>query len=453
MNFRTLFLDKKFYKTSLKLALPIATQNLILSSLNLVDTIMIGRLGETAIASVGLANQYFFLLNLLLFGVVSGSSIFTAQYWGNRDLPNIKRILGLCLCAGIFTSILFTLGGLVFPKQILSIFSKDIEVINLGSTYLKIAVLSYTITSITFAYSFVLRSTGNVKLPMFVSTIALGTNTILNYMFIFGNFGAPSLGVPGAALATLIARLVEVLLLLSIVYKTRSPIGGTIKEMLDLPSELIRKFFKVTTPVILNESVWALGATMYAVVYARMGTEVIASTNIVSTIERIALVIFWGFGNAAAVIIGNKIGSGNEDEAFMDAIRFITLNPILAMLAGIVIFLGSPFLLSAYNVSPIVHEYSRNILKVLSFCLWVKVFNYTNIVGILRSGGDTKYCLLLDVGGMWLVGVPLVCFAGLYLKLPIHYVYIFVYTEEVFKFLVGLPRIASKKWINNLVIT
>jgi putative MATE family efflux protein len=452
MKLLSLFSDKLFFKATFKLALPIALQNLILSSLNLVDTIIIGGLGETAIASVGLANQYFFLLNILLFGVISGSSIFTAQYWGRRDLANIKRVLGLCLLTSIAASTLFTLGGLLFPKQIIGIFSKDIKVIEMGGSYLRIIVLSYVVTALTMTFSFTLRSTGSVKSPMIVSITALGINTFLNYALVYGLFGFPAIGVSGSAIATSIARFIEFGLILFVVYGYKHPIAGTLKEMLDLTSSFVKRFYKVTVPVILNEGVWALGMTVYAAVYARMSTEVVASTNIVGTIERLAMVVFLGFGNAAAVMIGNKIGEEDNKSAFEYALRFIILNTLFGALMGILIYTAAPLLLSAYNVSPAVHNYSKNILHILAFFLWVKVFNYTNIVGILRSGGDTRFCLFLDIGGMWLVGVPLVVLGGLYWHLPIHIVFIFVYLEEVAKLVIGLPRIASKKWINNLAV-
>lgn len=451
MNLGILFSDKNFYKKAVRLAIPIACQNFILSSLNLVDNIIIGGLGETAIASVGLANQYFFLLNLLLFGAVSGSSIFTAQYWGKRDLPNVKRVLGLSIVTAVIASTIFMLGALIAPRPIIAIFSNDQEVIRLGAQYLRVISLSYIVTSVTFAYSFTLRSTGFVKTPMIVSSIALGINTILNFTLVYGFGSFQGIGVIGSAIATLIARYVELGLMLFVVYKNKYPVAGKIKELLDLPISFVTKFFKVTIPVILNESIWALGVTVYAAVYAHMGTEVIASTNIVSTIERIAMVIFFGFGNAAAVMIGNRIGEKKEKEAFEYGFRFIIINPILGMLMGILIYTGAPLILSLYKVSPEVQKYSTDILHVIAFFLWVKVFNYTNVVGVLRSGGDTKFCLALDMGGMWLVGVPLVALAGLYWHFPIHIVFIFVYMEEVAKFIVGIPRVASKKWINNLV--
>ena len=450
MQLIQLFNDKKFFKSLFRLAIPIALQNLILSSLNLVDTIIIGGLGETAIASVGLANQYFFLLNLILFGITSGSSIFTAQYWGNRDIKNIRRVLGLCLISGCSAALLFTLGGLFFPEQILSIFSKDKDVVILGSQYLRIIVFSYVITSITFSFSFTLRSTGQVKTPMIVSVIALAVNTILNYLLVYGYFGFPKMGTNGSATATLIARIIEMALILYAVYRTDNVIAAKLSEMIDLSADFIKSFFKITIPVILNESIWSLGVTMYAIVYARMGTEVIASTNISSTVERIAWVIFMGLGNACAVMIGNKIGEQNERDAFIYAKRFIIFGPALAMLAGIIVFFTSHWILSAYNVSPTVYNYASKNLKVFSFFLWVKTFNFISIVGILRSGGDTKFCLALDTCGVWLIGVPLVFLGGLVWHLPIYWVYALVYTEEIFKLLLGVPRILSKKWINNL---
>jgi len=445
-----LFNDKKFYKTMLVLALPIVAQNLILSSLNLVDNIIIGGLNATAIASVGLANQYFFLLNLVLFGICSGSSIFIAQFWGNRDIKNIKRVLGLSLITGVTASAIFTVLGLIFPRQILKLFSNDADVIKMGSDYLRIIIFSYVLSAVSFSYSFALRSIRQVKTPMYVSAVALGINTFLNFSLIYGMFGLPRLGIRGSAIGTLIARTVEMTLILFIVYKNKLPIAASFNELLDLPREFVKRFYKITSPVILNESVWALGVSIYSVVYAHMGTDVIASTTISSTVEKIIWVIFLGLGNACAIMIGNKIGEGKEDEIFLYAKRFIVINPLSAALMGVVVYFISPVFLMAYNISPTVLEYARKNLIVFSIFLSFRAFNFTSIVGILRSGGDTTFSLLIDLGGVWLVGVPMACLGGLLLKLPIYYVYAMVSCEELFKVILGLPRILSKKWINNL---
>lgn len=450
MKLSYLFKDRSFYSQMYKIALPITLQNLVLASLNLVDNISIGGLGETAIAGVGLANQYFFLLNLLLFGITSGSAIFTAQFWGNRDVLNIRRVLGICIVSGSIAALIFFLGGFFFPQEILGIFSKDPRVIHLGTEYLKVVVFSYVVTAVSFAYSFILRSTGNVKTPLYVSVAALSTNTVLNYVLIYGYFGFPEMGVRGAAVATIIARTIELLLIISIVYLKKYPVAASIKEMTNISFNFVKKFYKVTVPVILNESAWSLGVTMYAIVYARMGTDVIASTNISDTIERIIWVLFMGLGNACAVMIGNKIGERDYQKVFLYAKRFTILGPLVAIFCGFLVIILSDWFLSPYKVSPVVLNYARLNLIVYSMFLWAKVFNYINVIGVLRSGGDTVFCLLMDMGGVWLIGVPLAFIGGIILGLPIYWVYTLVQVEEVLKMLVGIPRLMSKKWINDL---
>lgn len=451
MSQLSMFKDRHFFSQVFKIALPITLQNLTLAALNLVDNIVIGGLGEVAIAGVGLANQYFFLLNLLLFGIASGSAIFTAQFWGNKDIKNIRRVLGICILSGGIAALVFSIGGFFFPRDILAIFSKDAVVIDLGTQYLQVVVFSYVITAVTFSYSFILRSTGKVKAPLFVSIIALSINTALNYILVYGFFGFPEMGVAGAAVATVIARTIELVMLLIIVYNKHYAVAARFSELLDLSSAFIKRFYKVTVPVILNESMWALGVTMYAIVYARMGTEVIASTNISSTIERIVWVIFLGFGNACAVMLGNKIGEGDEKTVFEYAKRFSLLGPAAAIVVGTVMVFLTGWALSPYNVSAAVHTYAQKNLIVACCFMWIKVFNYINIVGILRSGGDTTFCLILDTGGVWLIGVPLAFFGGLVWHLPIYWVYALVNIEEVFKLILGIPRLLSKKWINNLI--
>lgn len=450
MKLNYLFNDRHFFSQMFKLALPITLQNLVLSSLNLVDNIMIGGLGEDAIAGVGMANQYFFLLNLLLFGIVSGSSIFTAQYWGSKDIKSIRKVLGICILAGGTGAFLFSLGGLFFPNEILGIFSKDQNVIHLANEYLRIVLFSYMVTAVTFSYSFSLRSTGDVKTPLVVSVIALGTNTLLNYLLINGHLGLPRMGVAGAAVATVIARVLELTLMLWAVYSKRMVVAASISELTDLSAGFVKQFFKVTVPVILNESMWGLGVTMYAVAYARMGTDVFASTNISGTIEKILWVIFMGVGNACAVMIGNKIGSGDKSEVYLYAKRFAILGPAVAILVGGMVIFISPWVFTPYRVSPVVLDYARKNLIVYCLFMWAKVFNYINVIGILRSGGDTTFCLLLDTGGVWLIGIPLAFLGGFYFHLPIYLVYALVQIEEVIKLIIGIPRLVSKKWINDL---
>lgn len=441
---------KMFFKSMLAIALPIALQNLIAAGLNMVDTIMIGQLGEAEIAAVGLANQVTFLLHLFLFGISSGSAIFTAQYWGIRDVRNVRRILGISLFTGLSISLIFAMSAFTMPVHILRIFTKDSVVLALGSQYLTIIGISFIMMSISFTFASVLRSTGQVKLPMYISAFALLVNTVLNFLLILGNFGFPALGVRGAAIATVIARSLEVLLYLGIIYASKNVLAAKPKELFDLNWQYIRRVYRTVMPVVINESLWAVGVTMYIVVYARMGTDVVAAINIASTIERLAFVAFIGIANAAAVILGNQIGAGNTETAYRYGLKSAWIGPTLGIAVGLLLIAASPLVLSFYQITDSVYNTARGILIVYGLALPIRVFNMINIVGILRSGGDTRFTLFLDITGVWMISVPLAFLGGLVWGLPVQTVVILVILEELYKLIFGVRRFISRKWINRL---
>jgi putative MATE family efflux protein len=442
--------DGDQFRKLLILALPIAAQSLVQTLLNLVDTLMIGQLGETAIAAVALSNQIFFMMMLMLFGISSGSSAFTAQFWGKQDLDGIHRSLGMSLMLGLGGSALFTLASQIFPSQILSLFSKDPDVIAAGVPYLKIASLSYMFTAGTIVYQGVLRSTGVVKLPLFLSVSALSLNAFFNYALIFGKFGLPYLGITGAATATSGARVIEMTALILIIYLKKYPIAGTIRQMLKQNKAFIKRFFHKVSPVILNEVGWSTGITMFTLVYARMGTEVLAAFNIMDTFSRLTFVLFIGTGNAAAVILGNLIGGDRKKEAIRCAKTILMIAPLVAAVFGILIFFTAPFVPGLFNISPYAGSLIVQMLRIFTIVLFVKVSNMHIIVGILRSGGDTHFCAALELFPLWLISIPLVALAGLVLHLPPHLVYLLCLSEEVIKYVIGLYRVLSEKWIHDL---
>lgn len=443
--------DKRFYKNILTIALPIAVQNLISNSLNMVDTMMIGKLGVTEIAAVGIANQYFFFFALILFGINSGAGIFVAQFWGQKDIKNIRRMLGLCLITGASVAMIFTIGGFCFPEQILRLFLKNSHVIKLGSNYLRIVCLSYILTTISFAYAFACRSIGKAKVPMYVSIIALLSNTFLNYVLIFGNFGFSKMGVEGAAVATLVARIIELILILGAVYKEKGVLAARLHQLTDLSMSFIKRYFKTSTPVILNEGFWALGMVMYSLAYAKIGKDELAAAQIANTIQGIFLVVSMGLANATAIMIGNKIGESEEALGITYAKKFSVIAPLVGLLMGVGLFLAAPLILSFFSLGAKAYNDTRGILIVMSIYMAIKVFNTTMIIGILRSGGDTKFALFLEIGSVWLVGVPLAFLGALVWKLPIYYVVAIVCLEEILKVFIGVPRIISKKWMKNVV--
>lgn len=444
--------DKEFFSTLLKLAMPITFQNLVIASLSMVDVVMIGQLNDTAVAAVGLADQIFFLLILLLFGISSGAAIFTAQYWGQRDIRRIHSVLGIGLMLSLAGSLVFTLVATLIPEQVLGIYSTDPAVVDLGSSYLRIVGLGYMAIAVTFSYSAILRSTGEVKLPMLVSLIALSFNTGLNYGLIFGNFGLPKLGVQGAAIATAMARMLECGLMLGLVYRYRLAAAATPREMFNLKLISLKQFFVTSIPVILTEVFWSLGITTYNVVYARIGTEAIAAVNISVTIERVLFVVFLGMSNACAIMIGNRIGANEEWKAYVYAKRFVVLGSALAAVIGLLLVLSAGIVLTLYNVSATTVVYAYNILMIMALMLPVRASNVLLLVGVLRSGGDTHFAFLVDGLTVWGVGVPLAFTGAFVLGLPVYGVFALVMTEEILKLIMSLWRLYSRKWIHNLAL-
>ncbi|MGL4345077.1 MAG: MATE family efflux transporter, partial [Cellulosilyticaceae bacterium] len=305
---KKVFQDKQFLKSLWVLALPITIQSFITSSLNLIDNVMVGKLGEEAIASVGLANQYIFIFTLCLMGINAGASVFMAQYWGKKDVKSIKKILGLDMNIGLFVSLIFGLAAFFAPEQIMGILSKDPAVVTLGAGYLRIVAISCVFTNFTQMFSAGLRSTEQVKVPMYASLIGVGANAVLNWIFIFGKCGMPVMGVYGAALATTIARIIEMLYIVGYVYMSKNMIAAKLKELYSFDMALVKTYFKTSWSVIANELIFSVGMTAFSMAYARIGTNAVATMQIATTINNIFTVLLMGMAVATAIMVGNKIG-------------------------------------------------------------------------------------------------------------------------------------------------
>lgn len=451
---RTIFKDKTFLKAMIAIALPITLQNLVASSVNMLDTLMITSLGEESLAAVGLANQVFFFYAVTIFGVATGSSVFVSQFWGKGDVKNIGRILGISLAITSVLGALFTLAALFVPEFIMKIFSEDSEVIRLGVDYLRIVSLSYIITGISFAYAVASRSIGQAKMPMIASIVSFLVNLIFNYLLIFGKFGFPQLGVKGAAYGTIIARAAEIGLMLYSIYsnKNNNPLAHSFKSMTDWTGDFIRKYFKTAYPVILNEALWSLGTVLYSLAYAKIGTEAAAAVQILNTVQNIFMVLSRGLANACTVMVGNKIGADEEDEAVVYADNFMILSAALGLVLGVLIYFSKDLILIFFrNLTPSMYNTSRNLLIVLAASFFIRSFNGTLIVGVLRGGGDTKFSMLLEMGSVWLVGVPLAFLGALVFRFPVYYVFLLVNIEEIVKAAIGILRVKSKKWVTNII--
>ena len=441
--------DKEFLRKFIRLTLPFSLQLLISSTVNLIDVMMIGKLGDANIAAAGAANQIFFLLTIIQFGISSGASVFIAQYWGAGETKNIKKVLGLIYVLSGGVSSLFTCLGLFLPEQVIRFYIHDTDAVKYGTSYLFVVSISYVITAISTSLATVCRCTGNVGLPTVAGFVSMAANVIGNAILIFGLWGAPALGLTGAAIATVLARLIEMLIILIVVYRKNMIGAAGFSELTGWKRGFVKEYFNKVAPVLFNEIAWSVGTSLYMVAFGLMGTSTVAAVQIASAVAQILFVFVRGAGNATAVMLGNTIGEGREEDAKRDSRRFLVLLPMLAAVVGVILIICRPLLLSIYEVSPETMD-SVNLLLFLHAFLFVpKAFSVVMVVGILRSGGDTTFACFLDILPVWLFSVPF-GFIGVKLGLPLWIVFLIVNAEDMIKPIWGIPRVLSDKWLHNL---
>jgi len=448
-----MFPNKAFLNAFLKIALPVALQNMFISMLGIVDTLVIGQMGEVPIAAIGLATQLYFILTLVLFGITSGAAIFTAQYWGQKDLTSVRRVQGVSITLSAGFSVLIALVATLFPQQVLSFYTTDPAVIESGRQYLSIIGISYIPVAITLSYASVLRTTGQIKLPVAVGVVFLCCNTFLNYCLILGKFGLPQMGMQGAAVAACVARYLECATLLLITYRRRLPPAASLRELIDFPPGFLRKYMRVATVVVLNELLWSIGSTVLNSIFAHMSTDSIAAMNIARAITNIGFMVGFGTMTACAILVGNKIGEGDNEGAYRFARWSLVTGVIGSLIIGALMVLGSIWILGMYQVPQETRTAAFRIIIIFSACQWLRTIDGTVVVGILRSGGDTLFSGILDVGAMWIGSVPLCYLGGIILGLPVEWVALLSVTESLIKAGIGLPRMLSRRWINNLAIS
>ncbi len=443
--------NQKFYKVLFTIALPIIIQNFLSSSLNMVDNLMIGNLGEESIAAVGQANQLFFLFTLMSFGLNSGGAIFFSRFHGSEDYKNLKKYLGMTMVLGGLIALLFTFIAVVIPEKVMSLYSEDPIVLRESVNYLRIVGFSYMLSNLSFTMIFALRSTSQALVPMVSSIVGLGTNTFLNYCLINGAFGFPRLEVRGAALATLIARVIEFGILFYIVFVKKNILNASLKELLSFRKPNISKYIVVAAPVLLNETFWSLGIMVYNYSYAKLGVSAFAAIQIQNTITQIFYVFAFGICNAAAIITGNLIGKDEIETLKVYARKIMKLTFFIGLGTSVLIFLAKNPILSLYKLEESTRLTTSNLLSLVTVMIPIRFLNVLFIVGLFRGGGDTKYSLFAETVSLWFVGVPMVSIAALFFAFPVEYVLLCSFAEEIVKLFICYPRYRSHKWIKRIV--
>ena len=445
-------MNKQFWKKVLIIGFPVAIQNLINTTVNMVDTFMIGSLGDEYVSAVGLANKIFFVMNLLIFGIVSGCSVLLSQYFGKKDEKNLNKTFGFMMILSIIGSLLFFIAALLIPRQLMMIFTQSDKLIEIGASYLKIVSISYVFTAFSMATGMLLRSINKAKAPMYFTIISVLVNVLFNYIFIFGSFGAPRLLANGAAIGTIIARIVEFTLILLYVIFGKLNVKLNFKDIISIDSYTIKKNLKFALPVIINELGWGLGTTMYSVIYGHMSDDVVAAMTISTALEDLVYALLFGVSTACAVIVGNQLGANDLEGAQKTAKKLLIAGiGLSAILAVVLIALINPYIL-LYKANDNVIADIKKVCIAYAFIMPARTFNLIMIVGILRSGGDTLFSMIMELACLWGVGLSLGTIGAFVFKLDVLYVYLLFETEQFVKVVVGFIRYRQKKWVRNIAV-
>ena len=412
---------------------------------------MVGTLGETELSAVGVGIQPYFIYWMMMFGFVSGSATFMSQFWGTKDLANIKKTLGFAVAVCMSLGLLFFAACAFFPEYIVNIFTDIEEIKPLAIDYIRIGAPCFLLMCITVPITFCLRTTQQTKIPLYTSTFAFTMNTFFNYVLIFGNFGAPRLGVTGAAAASVLARSLELLVVLVVVFYKKNIISGKIKEYFGWNKEFSGRIVKNSIPTTLNETLWGTGFALYTAIYARVGITAFAAVQVGRVIENLFVMAAYSIGDAALILVGQRLGAGETAYGYKLAVKLLKIGAVISVVGGLVLIGVSKPLLGLFNFTDEGEQYAFYILIVYGLTMSVVVFNGTTVVGVLRSGGDTKYAMLVDCSCLWLIGVPVAYVAALWFSIPIYYVILLARMEEVVKFFILVSRVKSKKWVKNVI--
>ena len=444
--------DKPFWRVTVKLAVPVALQNVLTSSFQLVDTLMVSQLGDVTLSAVGMAAQWGWLCGLLGFGLCSGMSVFISQYWGVKDLKGIRRVMGIGLMLAMFVSLGFLAVALAAPTWVLGLFNQDPAVVETGCRYLRIVCFSYPAVALTYLLSNVLRGTERVRLPLYVSIVTTVANALADYGLIFGAFGLPELGVEGAAIATCISSWLGPVLILIFSAFEKNLLMGPVRELFAFSPKQLGEFCARALPVMSNEGLWALGMLTLNRIYANMGYEYYAGMTIFKTFSELAFAFYVGLGNACVIMVGKSIGSGKIQRGVADARRFSVLVPLMGLAVGLTMIAARHPLVSLFamgdnlSATTISTAYAVTIFCSLEYCF--RNISYVQVVGVFRSGGDTLIGMLCDLVSLWLVSIPLALLAARGLHLSFLGVVMTAYLgEDIPKSILCLLHFRSMRWL------
>ena len=443
--------NRKFYRTLLAVAVPIALQNLISSSFFLVDTVMVGKLGELALTGTGLATQAFSVHWMMIFGFCTGCSTFYSQFWGTRDLPNIRKVVGVAWTFCMAASLLFFCACAFAPHWVLSLFTNDPVVNDVGTGYLRIAAINFLLVAAAQPLVVALRSTQQTKIPLYITIIAFFSNTILNYALIFGKFGLPRMEVRGAALATVISRIIELLATAYFVFGRKNALAGKLREFFAFDREFMGRVLKNAAATTFNETLWSAGMAAQNAAYGRMGVTAFAAYKAASSIADFFLMACFATSAAALILLGEQLGQGNYEYAKALSKKLLHAGLAFSVFMATLMYVCRGPFIGLFTLTDEAQLWTNRILLITALCQPLQNHNAFQVVGTMRSGGDAKFAAICEVATVWAIRVPLAFFGALVLHLPIYFVVLLCEAESVIKGIILYVRYRSGKWMKNMI--
>ena len=447
---RSMLKDRQFLKTLVTLMLPMVAQNLITLAAQMMDSLMLGRLGQIELSASSLANQPFFIFNLLIFGMASGSSVLNAQFWGKQDVRSIKIVISICLKVALTVSILLGAAVMLFPETVMRIYTDDPQIIAAGAQYLRIIGWCYFFFGLANTLLTTIRSVGIVRIAVIDSVFSLVCNTGLNYLLIFGNFGFPKLGIQGAAIATVIARMGEAVIVLVYILVIDRKLRFKLRDFWEFDVGLLKNYLKNGLPVAFNEVFWSVGISIQSMVMGRLGASVVSASQIASIVQQFSSVLIFGVANAAAIIIGNDIGAGKMEQARQRVTWFRIIGVLLGILAACMILGLSGPVVSFYNVPDETKQLAIEMLRVLAVIVLFVAQTGIGVVGLLRGGGDPRFALFVVLAGLWLFATPAALLSAFVFKAPVLVVYACSKLDEPVKLLMLAWRMRNHRWMRDV---
>lgn len=442
--------ENHFFKNVCSLAIPIALQSMLQSSFSIVDQIMIGQLGSTSIAGVGLAGKFSSIFTVLVSAIGAVGGIMISQYMGQKNGKEVRRSFVLNLLMGLCVAAFFAVMCLIFPVQVMGLYTEDFDTRLAAASYLKI--ISGTFLPVVGAtmLSTMFRCMEKASLPLYASIVAAIVNTGLNYILIFGKFSFPAMGATGVAVATVISQMINFLIMLFLYFKCRKNFEWNDQQEGTVAGFRWRQYAGILFPILICEFMWSLGENIYAGIYGHMGTDSSAAMTLINPVQGLMIGALCGLSQAASVIIGKRLGVGEYDEAYQASKKLIYYGVIGSTVLSVVIFLISPYYVKIFHVEERVKSLTRQILVAYALVAPFKVENMIVGGGIIRSGGKTKYVMAIDLIGTWGVGVPLGLLTAFVLKLSIPYVYFILSLEECVRLAISLVVLQRRKWMQKL---